>query len=57
MFTVVNSEVNKRIYKVEEIAIGEDGLMQITASHSPVTDTGALAILGMDPIRFVVEES
>ena len=57
VFTVVNSEVNKRIYKVEEIAIGEDGLMQITASHSPVTDTGALAILGMDPIRFVVEES
>lgn len=56
VFTVVNSEVNKRIYKVEEIAIGEDGLMQITASHSPVTDTGTLAILGMDPTRFVFEE-
>jgi len=56
VFTVVNSEVNKRIYKVEEIAIGEDSLMQITASHAPVTDTGALAILGMDPTRFVVEE-
>jgi len=56
VFTVVNSEVNKRIYKVEEIAIGEDGLMQVTASHAPVTETGALAILGMDPTRFVIEE-
>ena len=57
VFTVVNSEVNKRIYKVEEIAIGEDGLMQVTASHAPVTETGTLAILGMDPTRFIVEES
>ena len=34
-----------RVYKVESITYGEEGLIQIAASHVPLTDDNKLAVL------------
>ena len=45
VFSVINKVSTDRVYKVDTISIGEEGFVQITASHMPVTDTGALQIM------------
>ena len=45
IFSVINQISTNRVYKVDTISIGEEGFVQITASHMPLTDTGALQIM------------
>ena len=53
IFTVKNTTTEDRIYKVESLTYAEDGLVELTGSHVPLTSTGALAI--MDNRGFVVD--
>jgi hypothetical protein len=53
IFTLRNSTTEDRVYKLESLSYAEDGLVEVTGSHVPLTSTGALAI--MDDRGFVVE--
>ena len=45
LFTIKNAVTSNRIYKVETISYTEEGLIEMSGSHAPVTSTGSLAIL------------
>ena len=45
LFTLKNTVTTNRVYKVETISYAEDGLVEISGSHAPLTDSGSLAIL------------
>ena len=45
LFTLKNTVTSNRVYKVETISYAEDGLVEISGSHAPLTDSGSLAIL------------
>ena len=53
IYTLRNSTTEDRIYKVESLTYAEDGLVELTGSHVPLTTGGALAI--MDNRGFVVD--
>ena len=45
LFTIKNTVTSNRVYKVETISYSEDGLVEVSGSHAPLTSTGSLAIL------------
>tara|TARA_Y100001973_G_scaffold941_1_gene1224 strand:- start:3164 stop:4843 length:1680 start_codon:yes stop_codon:yes gene_type:complete len=45
LFTLKETVTSNRVYKIETISYSEDGLIEISGSHAPLTDTGSLAIL------------
>jgi len=45
VFTVPDTSISDRIYKIESISYGEDGLINISASYSPVNADGTLAVI------------
>ena len=45
LFTLKNSVTSNRVYKLETISYSEDGLVEVSGSHAPLTSTGSLAIL------------
>ena len=45
LFTLKSSITANRVYKLETIAYAEDGLIEVSGSHAPLTETGSLAIL------------
>ena len=45
VFTVKRTNKSDRVYKVESLSYGEEGLIEVAASHVPLTATGKLAIL------------
>ena len=45
LFTIKNSVTSNRVYKVETISYADDGLIEISGSHAPLTSTGSLSIL------------
>tara|TARA_B100000287_G_C20674270_1_gene794641 strand:- start:1524 stop:3167 length:1644 start_codon:yes stop_codon:yes gene_type:complete len=45
LFTIKNTVTSSRVYKVETISYTEEGLVEISGSHAPLTSTGSLAIL------------
>tara|TARA_Y100001970_G_C14245521_1_gene867874 strand:+ start:2792 stop:4345 length:1554 start_codon:yes stop_codon:yes gene_type:complete len=45
LFTLKNTVTSNRVYKLETISYAEDGLVEISGSHAPLTSTGSLAIL------------
>lgn len=45
LFTLKSSITTNRVYKLETIAYAEDGLIEVSGSHAPLTATGSLAIL------------
>ena len=55
VFTVVTSTSEKRVYKVETVAIKEEGFVEVTATHQPIADNGGLATIQFDPSRFRIE--
>ena len=57
LFTIKESQASDQCYKVESITFGEDGLIELSGSYSPLTSDGRLAILQgwNDGSRFVVE--
>ena len=59
LFTVRNTTINNRIYKVESLSYTEDGLIEVAGSHSPVNDSNQLIVLqGWEPTQnhFIIEE-
>lgn len=53
VFTIVVASEQKRVYKLEALTYGEDGLIEISGSHMPLTSTGSLKILDWNPADFV----
>lgn len=53
VFTLRNSTTTDRVYKVESISYSEDGLVEISGSHVPLTAAGTLELLNWDPAQFV----
>jgi len=46
LFTIQTTDKTNQCYKIESMTFGEDGLIEISASHAPLDETtGALAIL------------
>jgi len=52
VFTVTTQTNETRVYKLESLTYGEDGLIDVAGSHSPVTNTGTLAVLDWDSDYF-----
>lgn len=55
VFAIRNTTTVNRVYKVETLSYGEDGLVEVAASHVPLTGSGALAVLDWSDSAFVVE--
>jgi hypothetical protein len=53
VFTVVTTSEQQRVYKLEALTYGEEGLIEITGSHMPLTNIGSLKILDWNPADFV----
>lgn len=53
IYTLRNPVTEDRIYKLESLSYAEDGLVEVTGSHVPLTRFGALAV--MDDSGFDVE--
>ena len=45
VFTKAQSNASDRIYKIESLSYGEDGLIEVAASFVPLTSEGYLAVL------------
>lgn len=61
VFTVPDTSTTDRVYKVESITYAEDGLIEISGSHTPLTANKTLAILdyyndGDDPSFHTIRE-
>ena len=56
VYTLANSTTTSRVYKVETLAMGEEGFVEITASHEPVTDRLTMKTLDWNDSDFVIEE-
>ena len=57
VFAINNSTTVNRVYKVETLSYGEDGLVEVAASYVPLTSAGSLATLDWDDSMFVTEVS
>ena len=55
VFTLNNTTTTNRVYKVETLSYAENGLVEVTASHVPLTSSGSLAVLNWDNSMFVTE--
>tara|TARA_R100000734_G_C3318906_1_gene113722 strand:+ start:2240 stop:6610 length:4371 start_codon:yes stop_codon:yes gene_type:complete len=54
IFTLKIKEEPKRIYRIDSLTIDEDGYVDISATHQPLDDRGALATLGFNKGLFKV---
>jgi len=52
VFTIEKTTSTDRIYRVESITYTEEGFVQITGTHQPVTSTGTLRTLDYAGIQF-----
>ena len=57
VYTLATTTTSNRVYKVETLAIGDEGFIEITASHEPVFDSLAMATLDWNDSHFIIEES
>ena len=55
VFTIYNTVTNNRVYKVETLVYAEDGLVEISGSYTPLTNSGSLAVLNWGSNDFVIE--
>ena len=53
VFTVPDNSVSDRVYKIESISYGEDGLINISGSYAPLNADGTLAIVNYQDHDFV----
>ena len=54
VFTLAQTNTSDRVYKVESITYGEEGLVEIAGSHEPLNSLGALATLDWSGEDFIV---
>jgi hypothetical protein len=56
VFTQYSSSTSNRLYKAEQIAYDEEGMVEITGSHVPLMpDDGRITYLNMDDALFTVQ--
>jgi hypothetical protein len=55
VFTLANTVTANRVYKVETLAMGEEGFVTVSGSYQPLTDEGTLAVLRWDDSHWVEE--
>jgi hypothetical protein len=55
VFTVYSDARSARVYKAELISYDEEGMVEITGTHVPVTDTGKIVYLNLDESLFEIE--
>lgn len=55
VFTQYSSSTSNRLYKAEMIAYDEEGMVEITGSHVPLTTDGKITYLNMDATLFEVQ--
>lgn len=55
VFTISNTTTTDRVYKVETLSYTEDGLVEVAASHVPLTSSGSLAVLSWGEGTFITE--
>ena len=56
VFTEYNDTTSNRLYKAEQIAYDEEGMVEITGSHVPLMpDDGRITYLNMDDALFTVQ--
>ena len=53
VFAVQNNVSTSRVYKVESLTYGEDGLLEVTGSHVELTEEGTIAYLDWTSDDFV----
>ena len=52
LFTIKTSSTTDRVYKVESMTYGEEGFVEVTGTHVPLTSDNKLAILHkVDPTK------
>jgi len=54
VFTVAQTNVLDRVYKVESISYSEEGFVEVAGSHEPLTSTGSLATLDWTTEDFII---
>ena len=54
VFTITSQSTTDRVYKVETLSYAEDGLVDVTGSHTPLLSDGRLAVLNWPNNDFVV---
>jgi hypothetical protein len=55
VFTVYSDARSARVYKAELISYDEEGMVEITGTHVPVTDIGKIVYLNLDESLFEIE--
>ena len=55
LFTIKNSTTTDRVYKVESLSYGDEGFVEVAASHVPLTPSGSLAVLDWGNNNFVID--
>jgi hypothetical protein len=55
VFTVYSDARSARVYKAELISYDEEGMVEITGTHVPVTDQGKIVYLNLDESLFEIE--
>jgi hypothetical protein len=58
IFTLIDTQISKGVYQIDQITIDEDGLANISAVHVPVDETGASIVVKdiLTPGNFTVTE-
>ena len=52
VFTLRLGQEQTRVYKLESLTYAEDGFVEVTGSHMPLTNIGTLAIMDWNPSYF-----
>ena len=56
VFTQIKDvNVDIRVYRVTSISYADDGMIEVSAAHSPLTDTGSLMLADWNEDDFIIE--
>ena len=55
VFAVITQSTTARVYQVEALSIGDDGFVQVTGTHQPLTASGCLEVVQFTYDSFEVE--
>jgi len=55
VFTVIEANVTSRVYRINSIAYGEEGFVDVSATHVPLTAAGSLQVADWNDEDFIVD--
>lgn len=53
IFTLKMRNELKRVYRIDSLTIDDEGYVDVTGTHQPLTSTGSLATINLDPNQFL----